>query len=773
MMASWYRSLQRWERLFILVLFLLSLGLRLGYLAEIRKTPFLEHLRLDELFHHNWARSIASGNVLGDDVFFRAPGYPYWLGFLYTVFGQSYIIPRLIQHVLGSISVILLYDLARNIFGRNVAIVSSSLMATYSALIYMEDKFLLEAILPILLIVLFLSFHHAAERPAFSRWFAVGILFGLCCITRPVLLPCVLLLLIPEGLLKLKSEGWTKGRSKLLGVALGVVFVILPISLRNYIVGGDFVLIASQGGLNFFIGNNSSADGFSSSLPGGPGLRWEYRDVEYLAERGLGHKARPSEVSSYFYGEGIRFALSHPLEFLRISGKKLYLFWNHIEIPNNNSFYTYAEYSSILTELPIGFWLIGPLGILGLWIAWKEKLGQAMVTFVVIYTTVSILFFVCDRFRVPLVPILCLFSGVALVRIWEKRRSHSKQWMFKHAALLLTVGIFTNSNLVHVSRASRSLDLFRFGNIEVEKGNYTAAVSYFEEAGKEQPELPDLHLNWAVAEWNRGAIESAIQKLREELKLFPESYDALSNLAHVFYVRKEYDSAAHYAQQAIAVKPYATAAFVDLAFIYSAVQKLNAAESVMVSCLGSGGENALYEESVLASIHLTQGKIYLAEREYHSILSRLKTNRQPRYEPEYEFSQDYKLGGDWKKFQAKVLYSLGHIFVERGQLDSALAYFKHSTIVWPEFSDGWSDVGKTLLKLDRLAEADTSFVRSLRIDPRNAEHWYSYGLLLATMGRMEEARPAFQNAMALDSNLSGPKEALNLLLYPDSSTSER
>ncbi|NIN01520.1 MAG: hypothetical protein GTO24_26530, partial [candidate division Zixibacteria bacterium] len=47
--------------------------------------------------------------------------------------------------------------------------------------------------------------------------------------------------------------------------------MIAPVTLRNYFVGKDLVLIAWQGGLNFYLGNNPDATGYTpvSPLTGG------------------------------------------------------------------------------------------------------------------------------------------------------------------------------------------------------------------------------------------------------------------------------------------------------------------------------------------------------------------------------------------------------------------------------------------------------------------------------------------------------------------------
>ena len=99
---SSHMPLTRIERWLLLFLFLGSLGLRLCYLSGIQESAFFGHPRLDAQFHDKWAQSISSGNVVGNSVYFRAPLYAYLLGMTYAIFGHDYVVPRIIQYVLGS-----------------------------------------------------------------------------------------------------------------------------------------------------------------------------------------------------------------------------------------------------------------------------------------------------------------------------------------------------------------------------------------------------------------------------------------------------------------------------------------------------------------------------------------------------------------------------------------------------------------------------------------------------------------------------------------------
>jgi len=67
-------------------------------------------------------------------------------------------------------------------------------------------------------------------------------------------------------------------------LAAGCVIIVSPVTLRNIFIGHDKVLIASQGGINFYIGNNPYADGTSAVIPEF-GNTWQYSDCEYLVQK--------------------------------------------------------------------------------------------------------------------------------------------------------------------------------------------------------------------------------------------------------------------------------------------------------------------------------------------------------------------------------------------------------------------------------------------------------------------------------------------------------
>ena len=98
-------------------IFSVALVLRLLNLQQLRANdPFFELPAPDPRLYHEWAQRIAAGDLLGEGVFLQGPLYPYLLGALYWVFEPGFLLPRLVQCVLGSLTCVMTWELARRLF---------------------------------------------------------------------------------------------------------------------------------------------------------------------------------------------------------------------------------------------------------------------------------------------------------------------------------------------------------------------------------------------------------------------------------------------------------------------------------------------------------------------------------------------------------------------------------------------------------------------------------------------------------------------------------
>ena len=114
------------------VIFVLALALRLIYFFQIRAHyPGWDTPTIDPLYHDLWAKQIASGDILGAGPFFRAPFYAYFLGLIYAVFGPSLAIAKIMQHIIGAFSCLVIFLFSDRVFGRKIAVISGLISAFY------------------------------------------------------------------------------------------------------------------------------------------------------------------------------------------------------------------------------------------------------------------------------------------------------------------------------------------------------------------------------------------------------------------------------------------------------------------------------------------------------------------------------------------------------------------------------------------------------------------------------------------------------------------
>jgi 4-amino-4-deoxy-L-arabinose transferase-like glycosyltransferase len=342
---------------------LVALFMRWCHLAFIMNSDLLRIPVIDSAFYHQWAAGISHGELAGHSIFFMSPLYPFFLGIVYTIFGIHPTWAMLLQGLLGVGTVLLLYKWVDQAIGRNVAIIAGLLAAVYSPFIF-YDSTLLTSSLILFLSALILNLTDAVVRkPSTSRLLILGAALGLSALARPLaLLFYPFLIAIFFGM-----DRQTALRKS--GIALaGIALILLPISVRNLVVGGEFTLTTSSAGMNFYVGNNPDATGLYWEAPFLSSVEPQYENEDYrrTACEALQRELTTREAGNYWMMRSFDWMINSPGAYLALLGKKAFYFWNRAEFANNISIYFGKEHSPFLRFNPIGFWLIGPIGLAGL-----------------------------------------------------------------------------------------------------------------------------------------------------------------------------------------------------------------------------------------------------------------------------------------------------------------------------------------------------------------------------------------------------------------------
>ena len=102
--------------------------------------------------------------------------------------------------------------------------------------------------------------------------------------------------------------------------------VVLALSAGHNVVGsGEWVLTTSNAGQNFYIGNNAlNLKGQYTRLPFvDPNPKYEERGFAREAHRRTGVELTPTEVSRYWFGQGLDWIRANPGDWLVLTGKKV------------------------------------------------------------------------------------------------------------------------------------------------------------------------------------------------------------------------------------------------------------------------------------------------------------------------------------------------------------------------------------------------------------------------------------------------------------------
>lgn len=493
---------------------LIAVALRAAYVLLMREHPLFEAPNMDAGYHLAWAEALARGEEFQDGPFFRAPLYPLLLAGLLSLPGEGTLVPRLFQALLGGVTTLLTYRIGERVNGRAAGLVASALVAVSWVLIAFDAELLIPALfVPLSLLALDRALAWGFDdRPVPAA--LAGLAFGLAAIARPNIL---LFMPVAFVVAVVRSKGWRAP----LALTLGTCAAVAPVTIHNALEG-DATLVATQAGVNLWIGNNPASDGSTAIVPGTPDGWWEgYHGAIAQAEAAEGRALSATEVSSHFTGRALAWMGDEPGAALAHMAWKGRLLATNVELANNSD----VEFTAMRTLPPLALsparWdvLLG-LGLVGLAVGLgKRRQGAGVLAaYLVVYSLSIVLFFVSARFRVPLIPILAIGAGAAVVAIVEAARA--REWPRVAAFVIPAVIVAGLSNVIPSSvDRSDAAGLLNLGIAELRRGDAPAALVHLEEAYALNPTQPQVRYQLAYALRETGG---SIERIRGLCRVLPE-----------------------------------------------------------------------------------------------------------------------------------------------------------------------------------------------------------------------------------------------------------
>jgi len=544
-------------------IFVLAFAVRVLYILGQRANPLFAHPLMDQAYHDAWARELASGRWIGTDAFYRAPLYPYFLGVLYRFVTIDPLGVRLVQAALGSATAVLAGLLGARLFTRTTGIVAGLAAALYGMFVYFDAE-LLTVGLEVFLFTASLVAAEAASRDGRARAFAAaGILLGLAALTRPNFLA-----LAPVFVLVFPLLGAPVRRAAVPFLA-AVLVTIAPAFAYNAAVAEEVVPIAWNGGVNFYLGNHDGADGLSAL---GPRLRpswWGgYEDAVAIAEEAAGRPLGRAEVSSHWTRQGLAFITAHPDRAAVLFARKIFYFWNGYEVPNNQDIAFFSRYSFLFRgPFLLGFGTIASLALFGAAASWRSRRARALVWIALAYAATVIAFFVCARYRLPVLPVLIVFAAEGARRIAQAVRA--RRWrLVAGAAIVVAAGAaLARFDPEGLRRKGPASGFFNLGVAEAAAGRREAARGWYERAIEVDPDFAPALNNLGVLAAEGGDLDAAASWYERALRAEPASEDVLANFGTLADRLGDFTAAERYYRRALEASPFSYRTRADLGLV--------------------------------------------------------------------------------------------------------------------------------------------------------------------------------------------------------------
>ncbi len=580
----------------------------------MRDSVFFDVLVCDGRQYDAWGRRLAAGDWLGSEVFYQTPLYPYFLGLIYATVGPSAWAARIVQALLGSLACLAAARAGSLYFTHRVGWITGLLLAVYPPAIFF-DGIMQKAALDLLFMTSLLWVTGAVQRqPRLGLFTLAGILLGGMTLNREnavILIP----LLAAWTLWLSWSEALRVKARRVVALIVGMAALLLPVGLRNYYVGGQFLLTTSQMGPNFYIGNHAGASGLYEPLrPGRGDPLFESLDARILAEEDLGRSLSPKEVSDYWMRRSASDIASDPIGWLKLLSRKWLLTWNTLELVDAESIRVHQR-DSWLLWLFGWFWHFGtlcPLAAVGIWLTrydWRRL--WLMYAILAAFAAAVTMFFVFARYRYPLVPVCVLFSAAGLdqaYELWRRGAAWGRDLAVAAAVATLTA-IFCNwpqpglmndevsyitagTGLIDDLRPEEALDVLKtaveinprstaaynnLGVAAIKLDRIGEARSYFERAAALDPSFPVPRQGLGEVYQRQGDRAAAVAQWKKALELDPFFAQPYRSLGSSELAAGNIDQAVRYLQRSLQLEPRSVAARVDLALAWLAQGKTDAA----------------------------------------------------------------------------------------------------------------------------------------------------------------------------------------------------
>lgn len=354
----------------------------------------------------------------GELTSFHEPFYSYFLAAVYYLFGHSYIVIKVMQGILGSVTCVIIFLISKRVFNLKVAVISALIACFYPAFVKSAGHLMTENLFTFIFIIAIFYLLKYTQKQDFHNLIFLGIALGIAALTRSVILflpLLIILLFIKRDILSIRGF-----RKYILSVVVFILCFLLPIipwTLRNWQVHHRFIPICTKGGLVLY----------SSYFPK-DGKLYGFTTNDLITEKAklTGSEA---EQSSFLFKETLKSIRNNPQRVLKLELLKIAYFWS----PFDWEIIGYGVYNFMYV-------FILPFFIFGIFITFRRFKELLPIYLPVLYAfAIALITYGSPRFRLPIEPYIIIIASCGIANFIAH--------FYKKIYGVLLIGIYFSLNL--------------------------------------------------------------------------------------------------------------------------------------------------------------------------------------------------------------------------------------------------------------------------------------------------------------------------------------
>ena len=460
----------------------------------------------DMKFYNDWAKRILGGQFTDGKAFYGLPGYAFALAGIYKTTGgyghwySPYLVAQ-VQAALHALTAVWLFLLGCRVFGgesreekrRGTAI---GVLAAAAWALFTPAQVFSAILMPTAWVVCvfwgmvywLVCIHENGRASWWRPWLWMGLLAGFVAMLVATILMLLPLIVLAIALIVGRGKPL---RSRILP-ALGAVAVLMagvyagcsPVWFHNYFIAKDRVLLSAHDGLNFYLGNHATSNGYTK-IPTGLRASQEglLKDSLTIPEKIAGHPLKRSEASAFWKEKGVAFIREQPVAWMRLLWRKFENFWNAFQYDDLSILKLLRDEAAVPPGLRFGF--AAALGLPGLLLCWRKWPRSRWVAGAVLLHLAALMpVFITERYRLAAAPGLLLFAVAGLWLLWENLAARSWDKVALQISLVAVCAWF-------VAQPQRDIGLW---SLDFYKAGIRATEGRTESAAQNDPKLVATYL---------------------------------------------------------------------------------------------------------------------------------------------------------------------------------------------------------------------------------------------------------------------------------------